>query len=66
MSIEEQPVSNAYDDTWADTWVILWFWKDKPGGGIADWFVERHIAENALFVLQTHGDPSKEFKLEVL
>jgi hypothetical protein len=46
--------------------VILWHWRDKPGGGVADWYTDPNWADRAMDLLAEYGDPSKEFKLEAL
>lgn len=44
--------------------LILWFWKEEPGGGIASWFFEKDDAQCELETLNEHGDPRKRFVIE--
>ena len=67
MSIESTPSINTDVDPYeVPRYVILWFWKEKPGGGLADWFYDISEADSAFEVLSAHGDPSKDFKMLVI
>lgn len=67
MSIESTPSTSpmteqATDDD-QDIYVILWFWKEKPGGGLVHCLTDFDAAEILLSQLGEHGNPSKYFKL---
>ena len=47
-----------------DQFLVLWFWKGAPGGGVVDLFFEEGDAATCLNTLLAHGDPAKEFRME--
>ena len=70
MSIESTPsTSPTTEQETADSpflYVLLWFWKEQPGGDLIDVIYDKDYADYAIGMLGRHGDPSKAFKLIVL
>ena len=64
MSIESTQSLNTDDSE--EIYVILWFWKEQPGGDLVGVFFDRRDAHDALYILEKHGDPAKSFELVVV
>ena len=64
MSIEStSPTTEQSIEGDQNIYVIIWFWKEKPGGGLAHIFLDRVTAFGVFGLLAMHGDPSKGFEL---